>query len=332
MRIHRQIIHSIVHSVAYGAFAALLTVSVTTSDAEARVLGPIELANRCYARLTRKPLPRADARLKKIVTLANAADFCSALVDAPVVDKTSGKLSIASNTWGITLDEGLRILATFNDLHRSWFRYDDLNGASGQISINFYYKSRAWNLYDEAEGALHVSRALFTPDVPYKEIVTGTMSVEAIREFEVPTEAFKRTDPSGNWDYSGVGNGPFQIPGVMRGKLLGVRAITDDNPKRVGDLDFTIYPSQSNNAVSIHAGNQWLLRPNSTIGGGLLGTNSYLLLNLGRIGDYDGGVAQPRRFSESVLKDLLCRQSPGGARARESQQLPSNGGRCTAVP
>jgi hypothetical protein len=49
-----------------------------------------------------------------------------------------------------------------------------------------------------------------------------------------------------------------------------------------------------------------------SLGGGIIGTKSYLLLNLGRP-DYDpadGGVTLARRWTKAVYRDLLCRDIP----------------------
>lgn len=267
-------------------------------------LGELALFNRCFAHVTQMRLPRAHPlRAEVAANRISAADACLQIL-------SSARLSGSGASEGrlVTDDEtSRRILRTFNDLHRSWFPNDDiLIGIPEGAEIY----SRTPEVHDEAESALHVTRALLTDGVPYSDVATSEVAVEALRSGGPSTDSSlpdaermkSRNVPNGD------SNVNMNAQLVQRGELLGVRRLSLNAEK----LNKTV-----NSSTDIYLNGRYIsatlpIPLNQSIGAGIAGTRSYLLLNLGRPDTMpmNGGLRLPRRWSKAVMKDLLCRDLP----------------------
>ncbi len=261
-------------------------------------LSDLSFFSRCYAQLTQKKLPlRHPLRLRVVQGSLSPVDACLAVLDGASlsVGAEEGKL-IEVNP------ESKAVLRAMNDLHRNWFPSDDVVFSSPQCGERCPY---ADFLHDGSEAALHVTRALLTENARFSEVVTGESGMEALRSrgpIENNTQALNRVFLGNSVttvpDDSPV---PLDVELVQFGDLLGVRKISL-NPRK------GLAVTKSNTAGS---------RPNEfpihgSLGGGILGTKSYMLLNMGRpdANSMNGGLVLPRRWAKSLLKDLLCRDVP----------------------
>ncbi|HEX4924692.1 MAG TPA: hypothetical protein VFV50_11420, partial [Bdellovibrionales bacterium] len=267
-------------------------------------LGELALFNRCYSHITQTRLPRAHPLRGEVISgRLSAADAClQVLNSAQLVASGSAEGRLAADN-----ETSRRILKTFNDLHRSWFPNDDILIGIPE-GVEFY--PRTPQLYDEAESALHVTRALLTEGVPYSEVATSDQAMEAlrasgpIRDSALADNERLKTRSAPNGDTSVTMDALL----VQTGELLGVRRMSL-NPEK---LNKTV-----NSSTDIYLNSRYIsptltIPFNQSFGAGIAGTRSYLLLNLGRPDSLpmNGGLRLARRWSKAVMKDLLCRDLP----------------------
>jgi hypothetical protein len=286
-------------------FDSIIFVFIAIISLNARAQAPAQLSglallNRCYAHITQNRLPiRHPLRISVQNGTMTAASACMNLLDSARLETGSGLLSSANS-------ETRQILRTFNDFHRSWFPNDDIARSTPE-GVEFFSRSR--ELFDEGESALHVSRALFYQGVPYSEIVTSNFSMEALRANGAQTDdgitvrLLSAVAPG-----KSSGTVPLNAPLVQTGELQGLRPMT----QAVSKINVS---ANSQHATYVNSSYLYVTDPifyNQSLGGGILGTRSYLLLNFGRPDTLpmNGGLRLPRRWSKAVLKDLLCRDLP----------------------
>jgi hypothetical protein len=170
--------------------------------------------------------------------------------------------------------EAGHLLATFNDFHRTWFPADNMDAA-----LNAFACPREnYKTYDEGESALHFTRVLFGSGVPFKEAFTSSLPMEAIRNL-----------------------GPISGGTVHEGQLLGVRPMSLAEATRT----MTVEVQQS--------GSPSIIRHKESLGGGYMGTRSYLALTIGakRVEQKsDGGIDMARRWAKASMESALCRPFP----------------------
>jgi hypothetical protein len=230
------------------------------------------LYRRCYGELTGLRTPAHDALLLKV----QAGNLRAAEACMQLVSRAglgpSGEIADHTDTVALAL------LNTMHAFHRSWFGRSDL--------INDVTQGDSWGitpvLYDAGEPALYLTRALFKSSTQYKDVLTLPTTLEAARE---------RYPDVGVATMVNLQTAVATLvtrPGAPNGVLYGVHETA--NPLTVnGRSDFR-----------------------QSLGGGALGTKSYLILNLGRISNEasDGGRTVARRYSKDLLSDLLCRELP----------------------
>jgi hypothetical protein len=267
-------------------------------------LSEIALFNRCYSHLTQKRLPRNHPLRTAVMagqTTATAACL-SVLNGASIQNSGANEGLLASDT-----EEGRAVLKTFNDFHRSWFPNDDLP-ASIPEGVEFFKRTR--DLHDEGESALHLTRALFSSGASYAEVVTGTTAMEALRTNGALTDA-DLADAQRLKTSSVAGQGGTSVTlnalHVQTGDLLGVRKMSS-SPEKFNKEILTSHPVYLDRYIYYNRP----IKYNQSLGGGVLGTPSYLLLNLGRPDTLpmNGGLRLARRWSKAVMKDLMCRDLP----------------------
>ncbi len=285
------------------------------SDPSQRALGNLALFSRCYAHLTSRRLPRNHPLRAQVLAGRNPIDACMEIFDyATLLNTTSvstdGTLRYGSDA--AKLPEAKLVLHTFNDLHRTWFPNDDISNTVPEGS-EFYYRSN--ELQDESEAALHVTRALFGEGVRYREVVTSPSGMEAIRSSGPikDTAASNRLSTYDSaldaTDGAGRGHVPLDAWLVQTGELLGIRRMNLNSAKwnqvaRTQQITLGTDTNRSTNNAPIYI--------NRSLGGGLIGTPSYFILNNGRP-DFlrpDGGFRQHRRWAKSVLTEVMCRELP----------------------
>lgn len=257
---------------------SLLTSLAVSAPAIAQVsptrqISNLEIFSRCYAHITQMRLPLNHPKRAAVVagTLSPVAACMEVLTEANLVASGTTEGQIASTISVNGVNESLAVLRNFNSLHINFTANSDLGGSVP----NGFDRAHTRTAIDETEYAIHFTRALFTSGVPASEIVSGNSTLEALRS-------------NGNYTAGKIN------PGVQVGQFLGVRKMRTD---KLG-LSATNYEGTRVNI-------------NGYEGGGVLGTRSYMSLNLGS--DYrtaNGGNSLGRRWSKAIFQDLMCRPLP----------------------
>ncbi|MEK6773671.1 MAG: hypothetical protein AABY64_07005 [Bdellovibrionota bacterium] len=294
----------------------IFSISIQVS-AQVENLSELALFNRCYANITGTRLPfKHPLRASVVSRTLTAVNACMQVLDSGKLNSSpaSAEGRMASDT-----PQGRLVLQRFNDFHRTWFPTDDFGAALPQ-GLTFNALTRF--IYDQGESALHVTRTLFTAGVNYSDVVVGKYSMEALRT-----------------------SGPIQNPGAppkptpttyFANKSIGLKialaqATSYTDPTRVylqtelvqfGDLlglrPINLNPVKYNlSVIGTHKEGNYprymaSIKTHESLGGGFLGTKSYLLMNLGRseYSPMDGGLRVPRRWARAAINTLLCRDLP----------------------
>lgn len=281
---------------------ALLTAFAAPAHASQAPLSEVALFVRCYQHLTNKyPAPTDARRMAVAAGTKTAVAACMEVLDTAQLQATgyinghTGPVAGLATQANPPNAEGLTVLRTLNDFHRSWFPLDNFIDAATEPEG---VMPRSREIHDEAEAALHLTRALLGTGVDFGSIVTGTSPLEALRSDGAAASSggFLTAPSAGS---SSVQN--FVIERTFWGVLQGMRPM---NATRLGRTGYGM-----NFPVGV--------KINESEGGGILGLKSYLLATLGQfktenfaIRPMDGGLISPRRWSKAIYHDLLCRELP----------------------
>lgn len=263
-------------------------VTFETAMAQSKNLSEMALFERCYAQVTSLRVTRSHPLYIQVKAGAKtAAAACGEVLDKARFTKSDGQ----------TIDnqsdlEARAVLSTFHRLHASWFLSKDF-----PIIDRDGFNRDNQNLFDSTTPALFFTRALFRPSTAVKSVLTDSGSLRAIRENQTPLAAPETGHPSGDYLFEPA------VQFAPMGALLGVLNSTP--------LVFS-YPEVKFPKPGRPAGTVDL---NGSVGGGLLGTHQYLLLNTSPMDTdtpykTDGGVQVHRRWGKAVFSDLLCREIP----------------------
>lgn len=295
---------------------------------------------KCYALFTGERVPTNHPILTKVLTKQiSGTDGCMELIRKATINE-SGMIS--------TDPEAKKVLARVNELHNKWFFIKDPLSVSGI----FVYSWPNTDLHDKYDPAFHLTYSMLKPGQQFKENVSRTYNLEAIRNSPkqpYAKEALENQDhctfgntsrtifnqpednpfpmigaPFGDWRlglFQGSHLVSYYHPGyeaacksdwgykvwqpkiISRGELVGLKPVTYSNP--VIDMSSVPYPD-----VSTNFGQAKYVNFNAFHGAGALGTQAYLIGNLGGYGNQDGGTHVRRRWSKNVLSDFLCRDLP----------------------
>lgn len=177
-----------------------------------------------------------------------------------------------------------------------------------------------FELLDPTKTGLHFSYALFNPNYSLEDIFSGKNSFELTRESKVKNQfliyKFKNEPRYKIKDYEFIFGlsqedesykkwNPSRVPS---GEVTGIKLIDQSE-----DLLSIVVDSKDNQKEinpakeikfnqSIHTGH----------GGGIIGDEAYVSLNLGQdLGKkMDGGKLLPRRWSNALISEFLCRDLP----------------------
>lgn len=284
--------------------AVLLATRPLAFGGDQTPLTEVALFNRCYMHLTQRKVAANDPRMVQVKAgTLSAVDACMQVFDqGQLVASGASEGTLVNNS-----NEAKWVLQTFNEFHRSWFPNDNL-ALSVPGGVENHYRTA--KLHDETEPALHVTRALLTNGVPFSTIVTGTEAMEALRSFGPdPYEATATADQKLKTKASASSTSIVDLNAqlVQTGELLGVRRMSL-NASKNGQIAFssgrmdTGTGESASEAIPVH----------QSLGGGILGTKSYLMLNLGRPNyeGMDGGLRMPRVWTKAIFNNLLCRDLP----------------------
>ncbi len=294
-------------------------------DGSQTKLSEVALFHRCYADITGLRPAKSHALLAQVTAgQLSAVNACMQVLDKAIfVPVAQSSLSAAdkakitpANTSASYMPhvvqnnadpETLAVLNHFNDFHRQFFTIQDFTQ-----SPNGYLMRH----HDPTEPALYLTRLLFQPNTPFSEVVTGNYSVRGIRSL-------------GSWVRNFYTGGSttrnLTIPGTAleRGDLWGVSAYAAGNQAWMAD-DGSLFTDL--NSFDFNHPPNTTFRTYRSFGGGVLGLQSYLVMNAGfdNITSEDNpndaterssGVSNAsrrmmRRWSVNNFRDILCRQAP----------------------
>jgi len=302
-------------------------------------LSEIGLLARCYAHLTGKPLPLNHPLRQKVANhLTSALIACEQILDLADLD-ANGSLAHPSDP------EARAVLRNFNDFHRSWFP-SSLVESIQEYSLEMSRGTQ--DIYDSTEPALAITRAMFAQDGRYSDVVTAANGWHAIRQEDPAIRnrvGWKVTFPGrrvyanetnldlnlfhffpleGGYDGdTAVTKSIFAtLPKIEVGELIGIRAKTE----AVMVPHFTLHPLGDGLAGNKVPALNFNFDLNASLGGGVLGTPIYLMMNYGQgRGVMSNGTTKlPRRWSATNMTTFLCASLPALREVDVRQYLVGN--------
>jgi hypothetical protein len=312
----------------------------------------IQLFHRCYSFITGSRAPLNHHALEMVTTGQwTPTDACMWVFDRAALITTGANagrtVGEVNPQFSTDASDALNILRTFHFFHRRWFSNESLSTGFGFGTVVRLVE----DLISPYEAANHISRILFTSSASYRELVTGVRSVIEIRENSNPL--FAQTDTGSpyfnqlvtyqtqlplaqifhNWrvflDPANQNvptiNAVSVLPSpplLQLGRIRGFRPLTESEMDQTAVMAFTTDTSDS---VGANYNNLFettfftehveakIRRP---YGGGVIGTNSYLTLNMDAgwrnqgFPRADGGARVWRRASRSIFHDFMCRTLP----------------------
>lgn len=317
-------------------WSAALSV-LLASTAQAEPLSERAFLHRCYAHLTGVPLPLEHPFLGQLERgEATALDLCLGLVDSAGLDAETGRVG------GALGSEAQRVLGVFYDLHRSWFERGLLD------EMQAYNERQSWgsqDLFDTTEPALALTHALFAPGAKYRGVLEGATGWLALREpdpvenaknrypdFLMPSRRFRGSDLlTSRYTHVKLDGATFKradgsrsvvVPmpqTVAVGELMGIvrdtRSFVIDNYSP--QIAYTTLPFPGRSAANAESAQSTPGMVSSidvlaNHGSGILGLNSFMLVNWGHeIGRVQNGADKmARRWVQAFFSAMLCRELP----------------------
>lgn len=239
------------------------------------VTGQKIIFKRCYEQMVREPLD-LNSNLYQAVSngVTKGADACLALF-------RQAKLTQSGNKRFYDTGVAQKIFSTFYDFNVSWFGARDLGAAVGTDG------NRQDAIQDPNQPAYYLMKALFGQNVPYSYVLTANESLKAIRE---TSERY-------------VSDIQFRYPKsqyITKGQIKGI----DAHYKETVGFEVGPLRQQSRMSGSFNVFEHF--------GAGLLGSQSYIMLNAGSRLPYrtDGGLHTMRTLTKNFFDQVLCRELP----------------------
>lgn len=306
-------------------FAISIFVATALISAHAKTVSEIGLLARCYAHLTGKPLPPAHNLRSQV----ESGNLTAAAACEQVLDKAS--LAVNGYLTNSTDSEARSILQNFNNFHRSWFPGNIVEGIQ---EYGLETSRGTQDIYDSTEPALAITRALFAQDGRYSDVLTLNTGVHAIREEDAGVKArigWSVTNPSrriygndsgislnlfhfspytGGFDSNSDTTTAFfaTLPKIEVGELVGIRQTTES----ANIPNVNLYPLGGYVPGHTVPSLNFSFDLYKNLGGGVLGTPIYLMLNYGhgRGTMANGTTKVPRRWSQTNMTTFLCANLP----------------------
>ena len=278
----------------------LFLLTLSPSLVMATVSDELKRFNKCYALFVGERVKTSDALWKAVETgKKTGTDACMEIFDKATL--TAGRITQTPDQLGT------KVLNNFLRFQQSQFKVPDFKASLGNGTDRYTV-----DVNDTNEAAYHFVYSLFSKDQKYSDSLTRKFSLRGIRNVNsanrsrsianVDFPAFYQgtynrvLDANGSSIYVPNNLSPFSPNFVDTGRLTGIvrndtkNTITNiANVKAMGFTDHNI---------------------NQHIGGGAIGTQSYLLGNLGKEGFSNGGTGLFRRWGKHVMDDFLCRELP----------------------
>jgi hypothetical protein len=267
-----------------------------TLSSPADELSPIALFNRCYGTIVRERLPKSHRFYHDVKSGdMDPVDACMQVLEDSQFSEQSPDPT-----------EKVKVIQTFSDFHRRWFQTDNYTSV---LPVGEVYGAVTRLLHDPGEPAHYVTRAVFGGQ-DYSSIVTEASGLVALRQPGDLEAVHPGAGGMGGFMYNNGTNPevPYAPPLQGTGDVVGIVRTVDKpeyagavlNPVIHNDITFgNVVPYPKPLPLFAH------------FGGGVIGSQSYLMLNFGRVfEDNDGGMRVPRRWAKAVVQDLLCRDVP----------------------
>lgn len=241
---------------------------------------------KCYALFVRN-FPQDSHPLvhKIVINELSAADACRDILSAVLETDTSIMVKNDSDS--------IAVFRTIMSFHRSWFAKFELNLATQDYSMA--------DFYDVNEMAMHLSYNFFKKNLPFKSVLSGKETFEAIRKsvqepvylYDNALNLAKKRSGETQWD-NGITD-EWNPDFVSFGEYVG---ISKSFPRK--------------NKVAKHDSNGAIVRDShKSIGGGIIGTVPYVLLNSGQNqGKMDGLNKDHRSWAKAILNEFMCLEIP----------------------
>ena len=283
-----------------------------TSLAQADTSSELKRLQKCYALFVRERIAVTDplwVQVRDGKKTGTAA--CMEIFDRAKLG-TNGEIKKLSN--GSYDYEGMRVLNTFLRFHMSQLAIPDFEPVIGNNNQKY-----TKDVTDANSVAYHFLYSLFGNKAKYSDVFTKDHSFRAVRYstkserkrsvFGVAMPQFTQGIYKSVVDEKGV---TVTVPNPDRGGVSNFNPLLVETGILVG-----LVPDTADNSVStahdtyINSGYGFSsLNVTQHLGGGVLGTQAYLLANLGKDGFANGGTNLQRRWGKNVLSDFLCRELP----------------------
>ena len=255
---------------------------------------------KCYSIFVREALPQNHDALARVRSgKISGTDACMEIFDTAQLGSND---QISKNNDGSYNATGMKVLKTFNNLHRGFFGLSDF-----MVQLEF----GDWGtqeVTDPNEPAYHFTYVAFKKDEQYSKIITrnsglrgvrnSSKSVRTRRVYDFQPFDFQAGHPDTVDSSLLIPWMPQQL--VETGLLVGITADNRQNPA----------PTLVHNLASYTGYNM-----NEHFGAGVIGTQAFLLsatqINFNEHLKFsDGGLVTNRKWSKRVFSDLLCRDIP----------------------
>jgi hypothetical protein len=248
---------------------------MTIQNSYAEPMSPKSLFYRCYSQITQSYLPPNHPLLSQVQS-GNLNPINACLQVLSKANFTTNNNSRISNTSDL---EARSVLNTFQRLHYSWF---------SQRNIVTPDQNRGErDTHDVGAPAAFYTKAFFDINMKFSDIFSGKNNYETLRINSLNLAPFTML-PAENFGFS--------VPNLSSsGDLVGVT--------NTGERCVSWIGGNGTNGSGC-----W----GKSLGGGVLGSQPYIMLNLAENTTYrsNGGLNMGRNWGEKVYKDFFCRSLP----------------------
>lgn len=257
--------------------------------------------NRCFSQLTNRPVPLKDTTLIQIKEgKIRSLDACLDLLKQAELN-SNGVISAKESEAKFSKN----ILNTFYNLHRTWFPTSTVDQILGYRNE---FDSKTQDTVEFSSPALALTYSLFNKS-PVRNIFSGNEDHYALRGVQdisaMPMSEVSGISPPPAKDMQRL----TPSPALFFGDLFGIKklslAFNLDNYS-VGALTIDVATDNSKFDLSLPV-NQF-----KHFGGGILGQQSFFLLNSGHPKGtiFDGAAKLPRKWAKTAVESLLCLSLP----------------------
>lgn len=256
---------------------------------------------KCYTLFVKERIASNDSLMNQVKSGAKTGtEACMEIFDKAKLDG-SGEISKGND--GRHNPQGMKVLKSFTELHRSFFENPNYQFVIDEIEYS------TLDVIDSNEPTYHFTYSMFKDNEDFSKIITRDHSFSGVRFSNKVNRSRSVANigrvinfTSGSPDDSNESNTTPWFPRLVEtGYLVGVKP----------DLEANIITGLSGRNLQVNGANV-----NQHHGAGIIGTQAYLIgnvgvINFGEILNFNnGGLRTYRRWSKHVMSDLLCRDLP----------------------